>query len=587
MRMAMDLYERGQDLDAMDRFMEVMVKGNPSERPKANQYLNLITQRMALGGKLEKLPPTPGGPAVLEEVAPKPIVQEKRVGEPEPERRKSPAEREPERPDEERLSSSDKELMKREIDAKILNRKRVLLDQLKKYMDLRVVMANPRLPRAVGIPTGLLYSSGIEFKPESAPVLELLTHLAFSLGATQVVLLPERAVIGDAKILDMRRAMGISSFFLKSGVAPARVRVNLLVSQVDVPQELRDFQGMLVLFVYNQPLTLTTESSIGTESGPPISLGVSPDAIDPSKGEGSIVEFSVMEPPAGIMSWRFQLLGPGAKAGGDLTVLQEVKGSAPVFHQVYWNGRSKYFGPALAPGRYECVLSATDMKNRSHKRYAWVTVLGVKPEAPALVAQASPGTASPDLEAAAKEPPPAELPSARTSIKREDLGLRKKTVGKRRSPTAAQRARARKSALKKAKKDPAPEEAAPPGSVPTTDEPGTTESGAKRPEGTKPDVVNYQVLFVKNTANITPDGESVLGTVADTMHYYPLDNVNLLGYAYTGETNPQQLASQRLELVTKLLVERHGMKRERIKSEAQVVDQELYKVSIYILSTGQ
>jgi outer membrane protein OmpA-like peptidoglycan-associated protein len=532
---------------------------------------------MALGGKLEKLPPAVGGPSVLDEVAPKPVAEEKRVEDPKFKPREREEEREPERPDEERLSSSDKELMKREIDAKILNRKRVLLDQLKKYMDLRVVMANSRLPRAVGIPTSLLYSSGVEFKPESAPILELLTHLAFSLGATQVVLLPERAVIGDAKILDMRRTMGISSFLLKSGVAPARIRVNLLVSQIDVPQELRDFQGMLVLFVYNQPLTLSTESAIGTESGPPISLGVSPDAIDPSKGEGSIVEFSVMEPPAGIMSWRFQLLGPGEKPGDNLRVLQEVKGSAPVFHQVYWNGRSKYFGPALPPGRYECVLSATDMKNRSHKRHAWVTVLGVKPEAPALVAQAPEAAPSPGLETAPKGPPPAELPTAKTI---------KKAKEKRRPPMAARRARDRKGRIKKEEeppKEPASEAGEP--APETAKGPAAKEGESKSPE--KPDVVNYQVLFDKNTANITSDGENVLGTVADTMHYYPLDNINLLGYAYTGETNPQQLASQRLELVTKLLVERHGMKRERIKSQTKIVDQELYKVSIYILSTGQ
>lgn len=168
---------------------------------------------------------------------------------------------------------------------------------------------------------------------------------------------------------------------------------------------------------------------------------------------------------------------------------------------------------------------------------------------------------------------------AGTSMKKEDLGLRKKGA-KRRPPTAAQRARARKPSGKKAKKVPAVQIGEPPEGE--ASEPAPKDE-PKRPEGAKPDVVNYQVLFVKNTASITPDGENLLGTVADTMHYYPLANINLLGYAYTGETNAQQLASQRVELVTKLLVERHGMKRERIKSQVQVADQELYKVSIYIL----
>ncbi|MDE2291700.1 MAG: OmpA family protein, partial [Elusimicrobia bacterium] len=99
--------------------------------------------------------------------------------------------------------------------------------------------------------------------------------------------------------------------------------------------------------------------------------------------------------------------------------------------------------------------------------------------------------------------------------------------------------------------------------------------------------VNYQVLFDKGTVNITKEGEGILARVADTMHYYPLDNINLVGYAYNAEPDAASLAQQRAELVSKLLVERHGMKAERIRTDTKVVDFEAFKVEIYIVEGAQ
>lgn len=580
MRMAIEMYEKGDDLDAMDRFMEILVKGDPAERPMANQYLNLITQRMAIGSKIDGRPPS--GPAVIEQVGPRrPVVVEESVdGAP---RRGAPPTRldpvhEPER-SVRRLSKSDREMMKREIEGKIRNRTRVLLQQLRKYQDLRVRMANSRLPRAIGIPSSLIYSSGVQFRKESAKILETLTHLVFSLGATQVVLLPERAVLGDAKILDMRRTMGISSHLLKAGIAPARVRANLLSSQVDIPRDMRDFEGMLLLFVYNQPLTLTADTPIGAERGPPVSLGVSPSLLDPRKGEGSIIEFSVMDPPAGLMIWRFQLVGPGAKPGSDMVVLQEVKGSAPVFHQIYWNGRRKYFGPPLPAGRYECVLSATDMRNRTHKRHSWITV-----EGPAPVAAAKPKSAR---RPAAVE----DMEAPRPSVRRKTIKRRPK---RRKKPRRRTKRRKRKVASKTIRSEPSRSKPlaakGPPDASPAAGGGGAGAAPAASPPGRKSarsGTVNYKVEFNRNTANVTAQGENIIGYAADAMHYYPLDNINLVGYAYSGESVPGQLATRRADLVERLLKERHGMADRKFQKQTKVVEHESFKVEIYIVQASQ
>ncbi|MCR4296383.1 MAG: hypothetical protein NUW21_12670, partial [Elusimicrobia bacterium] len=46
MQLAVRFYEQGEDIQAMDRFMEILTKGDPSERSMANEYINLITHRM-------------------------------------------------------------------------------------------------------------------------------------------------------------------------------------------------------------------------------------------------------------------------------------------------------------------------------------------------------------------------------------------------------------------------------------------------------------------------------------------------------------------------------------------------------------
>lgn len=563
MSRAVDFYEKGMDLEAMDRFMEILVKGDPLERPMANEYLNMLTQRLAIGATFRN-PATPPGAVVHDLRARRPSATVRTT--PPPARRLPPSAVRPEGAGPLRsqgLSRGDRGVMRREIESKIRNRTRVLLNQLRKYQDLEIRMANSRLPRAIGIPADLIFSPGTRFKREAKPILSLLSHLIFSLGATQVVILPERAMLGDAKIMDLRRTMGISSHFLRSGIAPPRIRVNLLSSQVDVPRDMRAFAGIMLLFVYNQPLTLSTENSIGTDSGPPISLGASPREIDPRQDEGMIVEFSVVEPPAGLMSWRFQLFGPGKK-GADLVPLQEVRGSQPVFHQIYWNGRKKYFGPALAPGRYEGVLTATDLRNRSRKRHLWLTVKG-RPARPVVVKKS--------------KIPPARLKARKSRRGRRLTSRRKrgKTITRRGSRRSARRRPRRR---KPSKKILGTGEA----SRVSTPKPAAKTPPADRPS--RSGAVNYQVGFQSNTPNITQDGENILGRVADTMHYYPLDNINLVGYANSGEANAETLANDRAQLVAKLLVERHGMKRERIRVQTKITESPMSKVEIYITAGG-
>src|SRR5271156_5439632 len=55
MQQGVRLFDAGHDTEAMDLFLEVLTHGIPEERPLANEYLNLITQRMNVGGAMQPL----------------------------------------------------------------------------------------------------------------------------------------------------------------------------------------------------------------------------------------------------------------------------------------------------------------------------------------------------------------------------------------------------------------------------------------------------------------------------------------------------------------------------------------------------
>ena len=49
MEQAIRLYHEGEDTEAMDRLMAILVRGTPSEKALANEYITKITLRMNTG----------------------------------------------------------------------------------------------------------------------------------------------------------------------------------------------------------------------------------------------------------------------------------------------------------------------------------------------------------------------------------------------------------------------------------------------------------------------------------------------------------------------------------------------------------
>src|SRR5258706_368021 len=255
MRTAIQFFDDGRDSEAMDGFMDILVHGNPSERNMANEYLNLITQRM----NTPTSPPSSSVPLAAGAKEPAGISGSARgpgaAPIPSAARGKtSPAvaEEAPPRGTPQEGPSLNKETMRREIEAKDRAKARAYLGSLEKNSSIRVIMADQNNPRAIGLPTSALFGRETEFKKRSMSVLRDLSGLAYCLGGAQIAIFPEGTLTGESSILDMRRATGISSLLYSAGISPARVRVNLLQSQTDIPRCLSNFHGIIVVFIYNQ-----------------------------------------------------------------------------------------------------------------------------------------------------------------------------------------------------------------------------------------------------------------------------------------------------------------------------------------------
>lgn len=94
--------------------------------------------------------------------------------------------------------------------------------------------------------------------------------------------------------------------------------------------------------------------------------------------------------------------------------------------------------------------------------------------------------------------------------------------------------------------------------------------------------VIYQVRFLPGKAEVNDEGRSILSRVADTMHYYPLDDILLTAPVPTGDADGTALSLARLEEVRQDLVD-HGLRRSRIRTQLRHADGDSRTVDILIV----
>ena len=391
MQLGIFYFKRGEDSEAMDRFIEVLNGGNPTERTLANKYLNRITRRLSGTESVPKKPtqkpeeqtpshspvsapsssvkPAPSLTHSQAQAAPEPITPPHQASAIPPQTRKqipvtpaSPA------PQAAPLSPS---AIQEEIKGKIQGLVVSGLRRLKRVHRIVILRKKDGRPWAIGLPSELLFEKRIEFKNHANEIVSDLASVTYGEGQAKVFVFPEGAALGDVKVMDMRRAVALADSLVSLGISSSRVQAELLTGgSYRIPSSLLSFKGIILVFSYHSTLDLTAPPD---ESGPPLSMGLSTPRFRADQGQGVLIEFSVQKPRSGVSFWRFKILG---HENAQPKTIEEVVGSGPVFHQVYWDGRKDYSGPHEPYGFYECLLTAKDGSGRTRAIHRWVELAG-------------------------------------------------------------------------------------------------------------------------------------------------------------------------------------------------------------------
>ena len=552
MEQAIRLYHEGEDTEAMDRFMDILVKGSPSEKALANDYISKITLRMNTGVNTVK--DRGAEPTTLTEVSAPRGAEEKRqtpLG-----ARAQPRDEEEEAFDKRDDDAAQRERVAEKISSKISQMRRDILLELSRSNPVKVYMGGDGMPRALTLDPNYFFASETTFKAGTDRYLGLLSGLLFTLGKANVLLLPEGSAEGDVKIKSIRRALALNSYFESRGVSKSRLEVNLTGTEVRFPKELTSISGIIILFDYDKAPRLKDLEDLQTK-GPKVSLGIYPTAIAVHANEGAIVEFSAFESPMGQPSWKFQIYQ--IQADRSRLLLQEMSGSGSQYNQSFWNGRKKFFGAPYPSGRYMFTVTAADNEG---KETSLSRLLVIRP--------------TPEEEKAAAGRAAAQKAAVRENVSAS--GLKSKSLGKgvkggasgkvlKAAPSKKGRAVPKKAAKKApAKKKAAPaaeEEAAAPAEEPAAP------AGDAAGQGELSGQVSYRIYFMENNALTAASGKR-LAQVAETMGYYPMANIRLIGYAYSGEANAEAVAETRVNKIASILSEKYSIDQSRMELSSKV-----------------
>ena len=555
MEQAIRLYHENEDTEAMDRFMDILVKGTPSEKALANEYITKITLRMNTGVNTVK--DRGAEPTTLTEVSQaKPASQDPVVGMRAKSRQMEELESEEEGPRDEKDRVSEK------VSAKIAVMRRDLLLALGKTDSVRLYMSDG-MPKAITLDPNFFFAAEASFRPGSDKLLASLAGLIFTLGKANCLILPEGAAEGDVKIKSIRRAIALNSYLESRGISKSRLEVNLTGADVRFPKELTSISGVIILLDYDKQPRLQDLEDLRTK-GPKVSLGLYPTAISVHNNEGSIVEFAAFESPKGQPSWKFQIYE--IQPDGSRLLLQEISGSGPQYNQSFWNGRKKFFGAPYPSGKYMFMVTAADLEGRETSLSRLLVIRPTPEEEKAARTRTAAQRAAASETVSRAGVKTRAVSKTGTGVKsgralRGGAGVKGKTL---RGAAARKAAAAKKRPVKKAVAKPDAEPADSP-------EPAGQDAPAEAADqGQFSGQVSYKIYFKENTTILTENSEKKLAQVAQTLGYYPMANIQLTGYAYTGEASADAMAENRVNYVAARLAEKYKIDKTRMEVTSSV-----------------
>ncbi|HUT85810.1 MAG TPA: OmpA family protein [Elusimicrobiales bacterium] len=277
----------------------------------------------------------------------------------------------------ERLSEEkevkDKRFIIENANTKMAERRQKILSALASYPHVDVQVTDG-MPQFITISHIDLFLGKTNFKSDAWVKLSYVAGLLFTLRNANFTIFPQGAFSDEDTLLDMRRAMAVNTILQEEGISKSRLRVQSSIPEKD-ESFVRPFNtnGIVIAISYDNIYAVKRLGSFIPSQNPELTLGVYPNAINPARGNGIIIEFAIIETASQINDWVFQLMHSDSR--GRLNPIKTVKGTSPVFHQVYWNARRNFTGPIHPSGKYICVLSAADIEGRRTKIRKEFTVI--------------------------------------------------------------------------------------------------------------------------------------------------------------------------------------------------------------------
>lgn len=245
-----------------------------------------------------------------------------------------------------------------------------VIAKLKKNKDVQVYMRDGRVD-ALDIPSDVLFA-GKAINKNASGILDGLYSLMILENAPAYYVLPEGSYTDEVTIQGVRQAVTLNSYLVNRGISPAKMNLNMGLSTQEPPEKFKNLAGVSVVFDYDGKARL--KSKLEADNMLPIlSLAVYPfEEITPALDEVFVIDFSVVETSAPIKEWSLQIVSHDID--GHFYVVKQFSGKNAIAHQVFWNGKKRYFGQILPTGDYTIVLRAVDTEKRERILKRKVTI---------------------------------------------------------------------------------------------------------------------------------------------------------------------------------------------------------------------
>lgn len=133
------------------------------------------------------------------------------------------------------------------------------------------------------------------FTPESKEILDMIYNLMILNGRPSFVLLPPGSYSDNVTIQGVRQAAALNSYFINKGISTAKLSFNMGLSAEEPPLKFSDLNGLSIVFDYTSVPKLKNNVA-DRNTAPIVSIGMYPeDGFYPQKGEGMVVDFSVVQ----------------------------------------------------------------------------------------------------------------------------------------------------------------------------------------------------------------------------------------------------------------------------------------------------